>query len=157
MVFNGGAVSLGIIIALIVWLGIVTALLIRMISHYNRIGGIGKAGLRDVLETIVAAIGRVERKTTELDKLTKGLESAGKRHLQRIGIVRFNPFADTGGAQSFSIAFLDDKNSGVVMTSLYARSGNRWYVKEVVDGKGKEMALSKEEESAIEKAKRGYV
>jgi hypothetical protein len=38
------------------------------------------------------------------------------------------------------------------MTSLYARSGNRWYVKEVVGGKGKELALSKEEESVIQKA-----
>lgn len=153
MVFNDSSVSLGILLGIIVWLSIVSALLIRMINHYNRIGGIGKAGLRDVLETIVGAVSRVERKTNDVDKLTDSLASLGERHLQRIGIVRFNPFADTGGAQSFSIAFLDGKDNGIVMTSLYARSGNRWYVKEVVAGKGKELALSKEEESAIEKAK----
>ena len=38
------------------------------------------------------------------------------------------------------------------MTSLYARTGNRWYVKEVRSGKGKELELSKEEQSAIKRA-----
>lgn len=125
-------------IFLSVWLVIISALLVRTVSHYNRLTkGITKRGLQEILEAIVA-------------KLQSQQE--GRSHIQKIGIVRFNPFADTGGAQSFSIALLDFENNGIVMTSLYARNGNRWYVKEVRLGKGKDVELSREETSAIEKA-----
>ena len=53
------------------------------------------------------------------------------------------------------MAILDESDTGVVMTSLYARTGNRWYVKEVVKGKGKELELSREELAAITQAQSG--
>jgi hypothetical protein len=155
MVFNASGFIVVVLLGILIWLGTVTFLLLKMIRHYNRIGGDGKTGLREVLETIVGAIGRVERKTLEGDKKIDHLMADGTLHIQRIGIIRFNPFADTGGAQSFTIALLDGKSSGIVMTSLYARNSNRWYVKEIIDGKGKELALSKEEQQAIDKAMRG--
>jgi hypothetical protein len=51
------------------------------------------------------------------------------------------------------MALLDGADNGVVMTSLYGRNGNRWYVKEIHSGKGKNLELSKEEETAIKQAK----
>lgn len=154
MVFNS-AIIVGVsLVGIVVWLTIVTALVIRAVSHYNRLSrGITKAGLQEVLDAILRTLGTVRAKTENLEKIVGNLGTDGELHIQRIGIVRFNPFADTGGAQSFTIALLDKKNSGIVMTSLYGRSGNRWYVKEIISGSGKDIALSKEEESAIEKAK----
>ena len=73
--------------------------------------------------------------------------------IQKVGMVRFNPFREVGGDQSFSLALLDKSNSGVVITSLYAREGNRVYGKPVKEGNS-EYPLSEEEEKAIEEAKK---
>lgn len=154
MVFNSTLLVVGIAIGFLVWLGIISALLIRMISHYNRLSkGITKPGLLEALEAVLTTLQDVKSRASALEKATQVLENEGSLHVQRIGIVRFNPFADTGGAQSFSIALLNGRNSGIMLTSLYARSGNRWYVKDIIAGKGKDVALSKEEEAAIDKAK----
>jgi hypothetical protein len=107
------------------------------------------AQIRELLESILAKQDHLSVKNNELDLLTQKLAKNDIRHLQRIGIVRFNPFADTGGSQSFSLSILDEQSNGIVMTSLYGRNSNRWYVKEVAGGKGKDFELSKEEESAI--------
>jgi hypothetical protein len=154
MVFNSTLLITGIAIGFLIWLSIISVLLIRMISHYNRLSkGVTKQSLLEVLESMLNSLQDMKSRSVALEKVTRELQADGALHVQRIGIVRFNPFADTGGAQSFSIALLDGKNSGIVMTSLYARAGNRWYIKEIIAGKGKDLALSKEEESAIDNAK----
>lgn len=85
----------------------------------------------------------------EIAKVSKKMQ----RSIQRIGIVRYNPFGknDTGGNQSFSIALLDDDNNGFVITSMHAREGTRVYAKPVLDGKSTN-TLSNEEVEAIKKA-----
>ena len=85
----------------------------------------------------------------EYDKLNK----EGLSHIQKIGLVRFNPFNDTGGDQSFILALVDAGNTGVVISSLHTRTGTRWYAKGVVAGKGLEHELSSEEEKALRGAK----
>ena len=90
----------------------------------------------------------------DLEKLSQSLEKLkkdSKVHIQKVGIVRYNPFSNVGGDQSFSIALLDDNNSGFVITSLYAQDNNRVYAKSINQGKS-EHSLSKEEEKAIAKA-----
>lgn len=89
------------------------------------------------------------------EKLSEGLENLKKESrfsIQKIGIVRFNPFSEVGSDQSFSIALLDGNNDGVVITSLYAREGNRVYGKSIKAGLSK-YSLSDEEKKAIKSAK----
>lgn len=81
----------------------------------------------------------------------KNLENICERTIQKTGIVRFNPFNEMGGNQSFAIALLDDKNNGFVISSLFVKEGNRVYAKAVSNGKS-EHSLSKEEIEAIAKA-----
>lgn len=71
--------------------------------------------------------------------------------IQKVGVVRFNPFAEVGGNQSFAIALLDKQLNGVIILSLYAREGVRVYSKSLKEGKS-EYRLSKEEEEAIKLA-----
>src|SRR4029078_11237479 len=71
-----------------------------------------------------------------------------RRALQRIGMVRFNPFEDTGGNQSFALAILDVQGNGLVVSSLHSRGGTRVYGKTVAGGKA-ETALSQEEAEAL--------
>ena len=89
-----------------------------------------------------------EKFSEELEKIKKENTS----NIQKVGIVRFNPFKEVGGDQSFSIALLDGDNSGVVITSLYAREEKRGYAKPIKEGNS-EYPLSEEEKEAIDKAK----
>lgn len=73
-------------------------------------------------------------------------------HIQKIGLLRFNPFHDTGGDQSFILALLDSHDTGVVISSLHTRTGTRWYAKGVLSGRGQEHELSNEEQKAIKSA-----
>ena len=81
----------------------------------------------------------------------KKLEEISKMTIQKTGIVRFNPFNDMGGNQSFIIALLDGKDNGFVISSLFIQEGNRVYTKEVKAGKS-DHKLSKEELQAITRA-----
>ena len=81
------------------------------------------------------------------------LEKDGLLHIQKVGLLRFNPFKDTGGDQSFILSLVDGKDTGVVISGLYSRSGTRWYAKRVVSGKGVDYELSEEEKKSLKEAK----
>jgi hypothetical protein len=150
MVFNGSSVFL---IFIVVWLSVLSLVLFRMIRHYNRLTrDISERGLKEILEQILKRQQGLISETEHLQRALEELAKDGRLHIQKLGLIRFNPFSDTGGSQSFTMAILDQGNNGWVMTSLYARTGNRWYIKEVRAGKGKELELSKEELAAIKNA-----
>ena len=70
----------------------------------------------------------------DLERISQELEDLKRKHsfsVQKVGIVRYNPFSQVGGDQSFSLAFLDGDNDGVVITSYYTREGNRVYGKPI--------------------------
>lgn len=103
------------------------------------------------LKEILAYIRELEE---NIENLSEGLQNVKKMalpSLQKVGIVRYNPFNDVGGDQSFSIALFDAYNNGFVITSLYSREGNRVYAKPIKNGKS-EFQLSEEEREAIARA-----
>ena len=90
----------------------------------------------------------------DFEKISKELADLKKENqfsVQKIGMIRFNPFSEVGGGQSFSVALLDANNDGVVITSLYTREGNRVYGKPIKNSQS-EYQLSDEEKNAINKA-----
>lgn len=154
MVFTLDFVSGIIFFVVVAWVVGLSVIVLRMVRHYNTLtGATNKTGLKDVLEVILATQKGLQSQTKDLYKLLEEVRKDGRLHIQRVGLVRFNPFSDTGGSQSFTLSLLDGHDNGLVMTSLYARTGNRWYIKEVRSGKGKELVLSKEELVAVQKAK----
>lgn len=82
---------------------------------------------------------------------TAVLEVAQRRAFQRVGLVRFNPFEETGGNQSFALALLDAAGDGWVLSSLHARAGTRVYAKSIKGGRA-DAGLSAEETAAIAQA-----
>jgi hypothetical protein len=109
----------------------------------------------DSLEAVLAQhlkrVNSVDNHLTKLDDAYRRLAASGSLASQKISIVRFNPFGDTGGDQSFVLAVLDAHNSGYVITSIHGREGTRVYVKPVDDGKSK-YPLSDEEKQALNQA-----
>jgi hypothetical protein len=83
-----------------------------------------------------------------MEKAHAGLEHRAVTSLQHIGLVRYNPFEDTGSDQSFAIALLDGERDGIVISSLHGRANTRVFAKPVQGGASPH-ALSAEEEQAI--------
>jgi hypothetical protein len=71
--------------------------------------------------------------------------------VQYIGLVRYNPFEDAGGDQSFALALLDRQGDGVVISSLHGRTATRFYAKSVKGG-ASPLSLSNEEAKALKQA-----
>ena len=99
----------------------------------------------------MAYLKKLEESYENISKELEELKENSKKNLQRIGMVRYNPFPEVGGDQSFSIAVLDGNNNGFIITSHYLRESSRVYAKPVEQGKSK-YQLSKEEENAINRA-----
>jgi hypothetical protein len=103
-------------------------------------------------EQNLAALGtRLEQRLAGLASRTTQLEEKAPLTVQHIGIVRFNPFADKGGDQSFAVALLDDHANGVVLNGLHSRNDTRVYAKPIVGGTSS-YTLTGEEKEAISRA-----
>lgn len=138
------------LLLIIIWLIFVTLSLRKLRANYITItqGG-SKKHLDDVLSAVITDINGSKKDIAHLIARCDRIEKDERYHIQKIGLLRFNPFKDTGGDQSFILALVDAYDTGVVITALYSRSGTRWYTKKVVRGKGTELELSEEEKKAI--------
>jgi hypothetical protein len=137
-----------------VWCALLTVLFVSLYRHYNIIlQGTTKKTLQGLLESLTKDVSSTQTQLLHLKDQCERIEKESTFHIQKIGLVRFNPFHDTGGDQSFVLSFLDAHNTGIVLSGLYSRSGVRWYAKNIINGKGVEHSLSAEEKKAIESAK----
>ena len=91
----------------------------------------------------------LDNEVQELFNISNKIHKLSRQSLHKVGVIRFNPFKDVGGNQSFAIALLDGKNSGVVISSLYTRTGARIYAKPITHSDSKKHALTEEEKQAV--------
>ncbi|OGO58553.1 MAG: hypothetical protein A2V85_09955 [Chloroflexi bacterium RBG_16_72_14] len=132
---------------------VLVLLLVRRTSRLDRrLRGVTRGAEGRSLEAILDAhLDKVYAVARDLDDLAARaavLEANQRRALQRIGLVRYNPFEDTGGNQSFALAVVDARGDGFVVSSLHARAGTRVYGKAIAGGRS-ESALSAEEAEAL--------
>jgi hypothetical protein len=152
---NLGSIVVGLVVAVLVLLLLIVVQSFRIRWLGRRLealtGGSDGGSLEGVLgghlERVRKAVGDVERVAVR----TTTVERDVKRSLGRVGLVRFNPFEDTGGNQSFALAILDAQGDGFVVSSLHARAGTRVYAKAIRGGLA-EGALSDEESEALRQA-----
>ena len=133
-----------------VWLGILSLLIRRQNSFLKSL--FPKSGQRDIRIRFEEVTKQVLDYRKDLDNIKDKLvedEKLGLRHVQKVELLRYNPYDDTGGDQSFSLAMLDNNGNGTVLTSLHARSGTRVFAKPVKLGKGTKYQLSEEEEKVV--------
>lgn len=111
----------------------------------------GKKGedLESIINGQSREIKELDKEVQELFEISNKIHSLAFKSIHKVGVIRFNPFKDIGGDQSFAIALLDGKNSGVVISSLHTREGTRVYTKPVMKGESKKYPLSEEEKQAI--------
>ena len=136
------------------WLLGLSVSLFLILGFFNKLVKKSKKGdLKRVLEKILAVEVGNTKAIKMLGKEIDRLQDEGKFHVQKVGLVRFNPFQETGGDHSFSIALLDGKDTGVILTGLHTRERTRVYAKAIKKGKS-EHELSVEEKKAFTKAKK---
>lgn len=151
--------------ALVPWLaagGLVIALLSLLIGllllvRMRRLSAVRGGSATPETISLAAELERIDRLGLELSahaaRLAE-LEAEGQRAMQRIGVVRYNPFEDTGSNQSFVLALLNARGDGFVLSSLHSRQQTRVFLKSVSGGQT-ETAVSDEEAEAIRIAAAG--
>lgn len=156
--------NLAIVAGILVFVGLlVVVLLVALLVQTRRLArltvrvdgltrGVDGHSLESVLEAHLETVFRVSRDLDKVSARAADLETAARRHFARVGLVRFNPFEDTGGNQSFALALLDGNLDGFVVSSLHSRTGTRIYAKSIKIGTA-EMALSAEETQALDIAR----
>lgn len=141
-----------VLLGLIIWSGVLSYLFLKQKSFLTEL--FPKSGERDIrkkFEETVSVIRKFEQDLGILDDRLEGFKKDSLKNVQKVELLRYNPYDDTGGDQSFSVAVLDKKGDGVVITSLHARSGTRVFAKPVAEGKALKFQFSKEEEVVIKK------
>lgn len=126
---------------------------IKLKNKYNKFMkkiGNGK-NIEEDLENYMYRVERVERQNAEIISYCKNLDDEVAKCIQKVGIVRYSAFKDTGSDLSFAVAMLDENNDGIVFNGIYSREMSNIYAKPVKNGVS-EYTLSEEEKDAIRRA-----
>ncbi len=143
------------VISIILFIGFLILIikLVKLNKYYKTF--IKKLGngqnIEEDLETYMYRVAKVEENNGKLAEYIKNLDNDLSKCIQKVGIVRYNAFKDTGSDLSFTLALLDEKNNGVVLNGIYSREMSNIYAKPVENGKSK-YTVSEEEQEAIDKA-----
>lgn len=148
---------------LLIMLGIIVVLLIGFVIMLTKISALNKRynnfmkklgngkNLEEDLETYMYRVDKVEQQNAEIYNQVKNLGNDLTKCIQKVGIIRYNAFKDTGSDLSFALALLDENNDGVVLNGIYSREMSNIYAKPVEKGKST-YTISEEEQQAIQKA-----
>jgi hypothetical protein len=153
MVLVISGVSLAIA-ALSMFIGLISILKFRKLKKINEAWLSGKDG-KSLEETIIKHsqdLKELDKEIQELFEISNTIHRLAQKSIHKVGLVRFNPFKDIGGDQSFALALLNGKKDGIIISSLHTREGARIYVKSVKNGTSEKYQLTKEELKAINNA-----
>jgi HAMP domain-containing protein len=124
------AVALGLAILALVAVLFLLVRQQRLLRQYTELTrGTSGGNLEAILNDHIAQVRETATRIEDVGQLVRRLEKAANFSLQHLGVVRFNPFQDTGGDQSFAIALVDGHGNGVVLSSLHGRDATRIYAK----------------------------
>lgn len=146
-----------VLLVLGLWLLGLTVALWWVVRVFNSLTRQAKGeSLIKVLEKVIVRLRIDSEEIREIKKEIAGIRELDRYHIQKVGMVRFNPFRETGGDYSFSIALLDANNTGLILTGIHTRERTRIYTKAVKLGEG-EFELSDDEKKALSKAQKTKV
>ncbi|MDP4001418.1 MAG: DUF4446 family protein [bacterium] len=149
LLYGSSALSVILLFA-VIWLLYKIYKLDRVRKHF--LSSPLKKDLEQVLVDQNRSITNLTKDLSTLNEELTDLTLLNKNNIQKIGMVRFNPFDDTGGNMSFALALLNNHGDGVVVSSLHGREGTRIYSKSI-EAHASKSKLTDEEEEAINNAK----
>lgn len=147
-----------VILAIVVFLQLLWLLILqvslRRLKKKTGDFNLGETGLKieESLDRHAKMIKALDKDVQELYNISNQINNLSFRGLHKVALVRFNPFKDLGGDQSFSVALLNGKNNGIVISSLHTREVTRVYSKAITGGKSEKYPLTEEEEQVVKQA-----
>lgn len=141
------------IILLVIWNLFLSIYVYQAVAKYKKLTK--GTNNRNLEQVVIKLIDNVESVKSHVSQVAQNLIEFQKKsiqYLQKVSVLRFNPFEDSGGDQSFAVAVLDGEGNGFIVSSLHSRSGTRVYAKEIKNGKSQSHALTREEKEALDKA-----
>ncbi len=114
----------------------------------------GKKGV-DLEEVILqnnTKISELDTEIQELFNISNTIHKQAHKSLHKVGLIRFNPFGERAGNQSFAVAFLNSADDGILISSLHTREGTRVYTKQIKEGQPVNNELTQEEKNVITNA-----
>jgi len=152
---------LGWAVLLILWV-LLALWVVRLQQRARRVenelrGILTGASIDNVPKMLVDYLTTVRQTANTVEEVRREHREIASRFptvIRHVGLVRFSPFHDTGGDQSFALALLDGRGDGVVVTALHSRNGNRLYAKPIERGRST-YALTPEEMQAMSRAQDG--
>ena len=104
-----------------------------------------------MLNEYLVTVRHVSAQTAEMEQRVNHLYENLPSLVRHVGLVRFSPFHDTGGDQSFSMALLDGNGDGIVVSALHSRQDHKLYAKPVLH-RSSRYPLTAEEKRAIDES-----
>lgn len=141
-----------LLIGLLIWIIVLSIRLRRLRQAHNKmVGDTGVPELENVLLRIHEHLSGLERDKLQHAAALEQLDQRLSAMKGKVGVHRFNAFSDSGSDLSFSVAFINDAQDGVVITGIHAREQTFLYAKPIDNGQSAYM-LSPEEKTAINRA-----
>ena len=155
-----GGLDLGILLLVFMVISIVLIVIVileigkqkKLTERYERFMQGGEAmSLEEEIQHLAGDVTRLKRESrayaNDIDLLFSKHEGA----IQKLGLIKYDAFAEMGGKMSFCLALLDEKDNGVVMNSVHSSNGCYSYMKQIREGKC-DIPLSPEEAESIKRA-----
>lgn len=139
-------IGLGLLVAILfIWIGTLSSRLKKFTT--------GKDGknLEKIMLDIIEASALLHEEQENAQKQRAVIEQKLQQSIRGVGVIRFNPFKDSGGNQSFACALLNESGDGAVISTLFSRERMSIFAKPITNFSS-EHTLSEEETQAIEKA-----
>ncbi|MFC4302064.1 DUF4446 family protein [Cohnella boryungensis] len=150
MMVAGG--TLVLLLVLFIWLGVLSSRLRKMkAAHRNLVGETGVPNMEEVMRVIHERLSAVDHRQAAQGQTMEQHEKRLSSLKGRVGVHRFNAFSDSGSDLSFSVAFVNDEQDGVVITGIHGREQMFLYAKPIDKGQSAYM-LTPEEKTAINQA-----
>lgn len=145
------SLMVGLLLALIIFI-IINIRLGKLNRKYEKMmkGSEGQ-NLEQILFQHISEVRSGLEQVRDLDQRCRALEEKNLYHIQKVGMVRFNAFEDTGSDLSFAVAMLNESDTGFVLSSIFGRQESRVYAKPVKNGESSYF-LTEEEKEAIRRA-----
>ena len=143
------------VVTIVLFIGFLVILInnIKLNNRYKKFMskiGNGK-NIEEDLNKFINEVSRIEEQNAEIISYCKNLDDEVAKCIQKVGMVRYSAFKDTGSDLSFAVAMLDENNDGIVFNGIYSREMSNIYAKPVKNGVS-EYTLSEEEKEAIRRA-----
>lgn len=104
----------------------------RLEKRYRKfMRGVDNKNLEELISTYLDKVDKASEECQYVKELYKSLEDRLNLCIQKVAIIRYRAFEDVGSDLSFSVALLDHKDSGIIITGIYGRNESTTYAKPI--------------------------